>query len=87
MISSCMFSSAPIVAKNSDTIGIIQQAAAGERADERADDGRKRAEAIDDDPRAADEQHDGDDVGRRDEAARDGDERAANGPTGAGSTG
>jgi hypothetical protein len=34
------------------------------------DDGRQRADPIDNDPRAADEQHDSDDIGRRHETAR-----------------
>ena len=59
MISSCMFSSAPIDAEEQRHERNHPEAAAGETPHERGDDRRQRAEPIDDDPRAADEQHDG----------------------------
>src|SRR5262249_25232345 len=46
------------------------ESAPGKRLDERVDDRGQRAHAVDDNPRAADEEHDRDDVGRRDETAR-----------------
>ena len=47
-----------------------QQTAVGEAVDEPSDNRRQGAEAIDDDPRAADEDDEKDDVGPGDEAAR-----------------
>ena len=85
MISSCMFSSAPIDPKNSDTTGMARRPRR-RTADEPADEALERAEPVDDDPRAADEQDDGDDVGGLDEATRqrdDGRERATGAADGA----
>ena len=55
--------------------GNRDQAAAAERRDERGDEPAERADAIDHDPGGADEQHDGDDVRRFDEPARNRDDR------------
>ena len=70
MISSCMFSSAPIDAKNSDTIGIVHSPP-GPTAPRIRDHRVERAKAIDDDPGAADEEHDGNHVRGGDKPASD----------------
>ncbi len=73
MISSCMFSSAPIDAKNSETIGMVHSPPAPTAPRRSRDHRVERAQAIDDDPGAADEQHDGDHVRGGDKPAGDGD--------------
>ena len=75
MISSCMFSSAPIDGEEQRDDGNGEQAAAGNRPDERADEPPERAEPVDDDPGATHENDDGDDIGGLDESSRHGDHR------------
>ena len=86
MISSCMFSSAPIVAKKSEITGNRDQAAAAERCDERGDQTAERPDRSTTTQAAADKQNDADDVGGLDKP-RGMATAAAKGPTGAGSTG
>ena len=76
MISSCMFSSAPITPKNSGHERNHPESAPFEPRDEPGDDGRQGPQSVDDDPGAADEEHEGDDVSAGDETARHGDGRS-----------